>query len=530
VYKLRNKRNSRERAAPHPIVEILMSEWDENGLKEPGALRSHLDAKLGPGRYQVVCCDPHGAPVSKIPMWIEDTIFEGNTDMSHPDDLDRPRRGMRRGARRGRDDFEDDDLDDFDDFDDYEPRGRGRGRGAAPIMDFIESSRGVDAQQQIAIQAQAKESQRSHESMMTTLLMTTQQQREADERRRSEERASEDRRREERRQDEVRQEVQRREEARQAEERRRDEDRRAEERRREERKEEQAAEARRSTERMQMITGLIGAAVPVLANIMAPKKDDTMAIVLAKAMEPKPTDPMMLTMISKMMESANSKSSLDQMLTGMAKVQEMSTTLQAESMRGLMNQSSELNGMMMKKALEMASKVANNGEANNGVFDKIVSILGSAAQLSSAQTAQSASAIIPAAQPQSLPAPQPSPAPAQPEQPPAQPQAPKGYDAVAKCLIALHTKAYSSPQEHQQIMDYMISEMPPELKAAIAGADQAKIMELCTPTFTGNPEYIQWLSKEGAIEFINATAAQLGPVFARPAVSPASTSEQDAQV
>lgn len=512
IYRLINRSGSWMKATSKPATKIYSSEWRELGLTETDTLRAFLREKLGPGCYQITACDAHGNPMPRIPSWTEDLYNEGDSMSDLPNDMrgrgGRGRGRFRRGGRgRGRGDMEmiDDDLDDdFDDddyMDDYPPR---RGEG---IMDFIETTKATDKAAAAAASAQAQAAAQGQQDTMRMLLMQSQQQRDADERRRADEATREDRRREERRTEELRLEERRREE-RAVEERRREEERRIDRER----------EDRRATERTQLIGGLISAAIPTITSLLSPKKDDTMAVVLGKLLEPKPQDPLMATLLAKIMDSANSKTGIDQMLAGMAKVQEVGATMQAKQMESVMNTSQELQSKLMQQVLANLK----NGGGDESVFDKILKGLPALAPLITAATAQQQPATqqLIAQQPQQVqqaaprPAPQPAPAPAAPPAAPPQSEMPQGYDLVAQVMIALHTKRYTTEAERGQLLDLLATNAPAELKHAIASGDQGSVMSLCAPTFTGNPTYMSWLGTEGAMDFITNTAAGLQPQFA----------------
>ncbi len=502
IYRLVRRNGTWLKVSSKPIAKIYLSEWSELGLKESDTLREHLKATYGVGSYQITCCDAHSNPISQVPSWTEDLYQHGDDFMN--DDLGsrggRRSRGRFSRGGRGRDmDIDPRDLDliddrfDDDDLDDYYPEPRG-GRGSG-IMDFIETTKSGDKAAAAAAVAAATASAQSQNDTMKMILLTSQQQRDADDRRRSEETARQDRAREERRVEDNRLEERRREE------RKEEETRRAEERR-----VDREREDRRATERQQTLAGIITAAVSVLPGLLSPKKDDTMGVLLAKLVEPKPQDPIMLTLITKMLEGSNQKGGLDAMLEGMVKMQAVGTEIQAKQMTGMMQTQQDLQAKLMTQILTSAK-----ASGDEGVFDKIIKALPALAPLLAAANQQPAAA--PAVQPRPIAATQPQVAPAQPAT--IAPQAPAGYDVVARAIIALHQKQYTTETERQQIMDALAQNAPHELKVAIAQGDQTTIISLCTPTFTSNTNYMAWLQVEGALDFIMATAAGLQPMFAQ---------------
>ncbi len=503
IFKLVRRSGTWIKSSSKPTLKIYLSEWKEEGLGESDALRGYLQGKLGPGCYQITACDAHGNSMPRVPSWTEDLYQEGDamTDSREPRGRSRGRGRFRRGGGAGRDprdldDGFDDGFDEFDDFDDdfYPPPRGGRGDG---IMDFIETTKSGEKAAAVAAAAAATAQAQSQNDTMKMIMLQSQQQREADDRRRSEEQQRQDRAREDRRADEARLEERRREE-------RRDDERRRDE----ERKVDREREERKASERGQMIQAMIATVVPALTGLMAPKKDDTMSVVLAKVLEPKPQDPILATLLAKLLEGTNQKGGLDSMLEGLVKMQSVGSDLQAKQMSNIMTTSQELQSKLMIQALAAAK-----GSGDEGWFDKLTKLLPALPGIIAAANPPAAAAPV---APRQI-AQQPAPAPVQPvtvAQVQPQPQQVTGYEVVARTIIALHQRQYTTETERQQIVDALVAHAPHELKLAIANGDQNGIITLCTPTFTGNPNYLAWLGTEGAVDFIMNTAAGLQPMFA----------------
>lgn len=529
------RRESDTKASHRPLCRIRQSEWAELGLQDQGALRSWLAEKLGPGRYLLEPQDQHNKRVDKLPHWVETTDEDDEEDdMPDFEDAPRGRRGWHRGRSRRRESY----LDDLD-YEDDEPLGIEAGTSRSGIADFLTAS----VQSQAAKDA---ETTRSQSDMMTTLMLmqekSKEEQRRADERR--EEREREERRREEAREERRREEERRAYEERQAELRREEdarEERRREERRREEERMRAMSEA--SAKRMEMMMGAFTAAIPVLAKVFEKKEDPLVATLLSK-MSDKPTaDPVTMMMMKHFLETASKpdagQQGITMMMQTMNEMSKMSSTMMMEQMRGIIGNMTTMQQETLKQTMKMALANPNLEEEQKGMLGQIVEAISGAGEIMSALTGgqqpQSPPQMSPQAAPSGFIAQQQAQGaiPQQPqqqdpqttEQPQAeghapvmtqiegqqqQEEVPSGIEAVGGCLKALQTQAVTTQDEVNQLVTYMITEMPEELRRAIVAGDEQQIIQIATPAFMGNAELKAWLMQPGVVDWVRAYLPQLG--------------------
>lgn len=479
IYRLRP--DGRTKAESRHIGLILQSDFEAEGLKDSQLLKEYLVSNFGEGRYLCEPADNRNVIMPKIPAWPVDTPHH---EESMNDDDDKTPRGRRRDP--------DEDGADFDPDDEGDPRTR-----AMSVHDLVESS-----QERAAAERASQENAMT--TLMSTMMMQQQQQRE------------EDRRREEARREEERRADDRRREERKAEEERRREERQADEaRRREEREEERKREDRKAADRNALIT----AVVPVLATLLAPKpKDDTMGLLLAKLLEPKPADPIVTMLLTKTLEKDGQNSGIQTMLAGMAEVQKMTSQLSAEAMKTTMATQGEMQATLVKKALEMATtmhKVNPTAEAEPGTFDKAMGMIAQILPLLNQAPAPAAPTPLPIEQVAQVVSPQEQPM-ANPQPAPAVAPDPVGLPAVAKCLWALEQRKYQNDDQRQQLMAYLLQQMTPELRAAVANKDEASITQIMTPVFMADETLMQWILTPSAAPFIKQVVDELAVTLTGP--------------
>lgn len=521
----RAQRRSDSKRSFRPLERIMYSVFKDGGFSDNGAFAAYLHDKWGPGRYFIEPLDEHNQRITKIASWVVATEGEDMNDDDMDDDYEDERpNGWRRGRRRSRRD------DEYEDEED-DPRD-----ARANMADLLSTSARAQASQVSTVAKQSSD-------MMTVLLMTQQQSAEA---RAAEERRREDQRAEERRREDARAEERRREQEQERKEREEREERRREEARRHEdamearRREDQARIIDQSNKRTEMLLGAFSAAVPIIGKLFEKKESETDKILFAKLMEKPQTDPMLAMLLKSTLDKANDDSAAKMMFAQMTEFSKMNAQMTAEQMRSMLALANDVNGTVMKKAMDMmlASPQGQTPEGKS-MIEQVMSALSGAAEIvktlvppappQPAQPARIAHRAAPEAQPgvaQSTQSAQPAPAQSEPQRTPTQEeyakmspeeqarvqaQAPRGTQAVLQCLMALQTKQYGNQTEYQGIIGYMVQEMPLDLRVAVLDSDQAKVLTICQPIVEATKPIKDWIFADGVLPWIQTFVAQLGP-------------------
>lgn len=511
VYEAR--RGMDAKASHRPLERILWPKWEELGLQDVSALRSYLEERHGSGRYYLEPQDAHNRRLDRLPAWTITT--DEDEDMDEYDDDDHPRRrgggGWHRRSSGRRRPY----VDDYDDDDDPILAGN---FGADPVAEraSIADLLTVQAKQAAAEKEAASKGQ---SDMMSTILLLQSQQAEAQ------------RRADEKREEQMREE---RRLEREREERRREEENRRWEEKLEERRREEARQAEQtrimmeaSNKKTETMVALVTAGLPLIQKLFEPKSDPVTQALLAKTTEEKGTDPVMMMLLKNMLDKQNGNESMQQMIASMGEMSRMSSQLMTEQMKNMLTTTNDLNSQVIKRALDLAMDNPHATDEDKGMLGQIVEALGSASSLVDAfgggkQPPQQGAHLPPQQQhPQHPPQPhsgdsqQPQGA-TQGDQVPAQssiPQ-PRGIEAVGGVMMAVYAKAYSTEQEYQQLISFMLSEMPDNLRQAVAAGDESSIIEICTPAFLENAELRGWITTEGVADWIRAFLQQLQPLVA----------------
>jgi len=515
VYECR--RGTESKASARPIDRILYSDWDELDLREEDALRDYLTERYGPGRYYMEPQDAHNRKLDKLPSWVVNA-YEDEDDMDIGDD-DAPR-GRGRGRTLRRRAF----VDDYDGGDDplveADPLA-----SRANIADALTmQARSLHEQQQDAAKEQS--------SMLQTMMLMQQQQ---DQARREEERRREELR-EERRREEQREERERERLRAEQEERRREEER--EERRREEerlRREHQErmeadrraweAQVQQQNKKMELMV----AALPVLQKMFEPKTDPMLAQMMQRMTEGgDKTDPTQMLLLKHVLEKNGQNDSMQTMVSGLSEMSKMSSQLMSEQVRSLMQTTNEINQESIKQALSAARRGGDDGD-DKGMMGQVVEALSNAGGLVDMLSGKGQDVPQPPQVPQSqmgypqqhqpMPQAQQQPPPPPPQGPAVQgqipegaPPVPTGIEAVGGSLIAISRQEYQSEQEYQQLIAFMLSEMPHNLRVAVAESDEDQIFQICSETFMGNAELRQWIAQPGVSDWLRQYLRQLAPL------------------
>ncbi len=509
----RARRNLEAKASFRPLEKIQFSRFSTENFRDEGTLSAYLMDKYGPGRYFIEPLDEHNNRIAKMPAWV---VTAGDEDDMEDDDFDDEPRGggWRRRSRRRDDDYEDDERDQ-----------------RANMADLLTT---VGKQNAAQVATVAK----GGNDLMSILMMTQQSNAEA---RAAEERRRDEMRQEERKREEDRAESRRRE----MEAERKDRDERDQRRRDDERREHETAEQRRRDEnlaliqaankRTEILVAAVTAAAPVLGKLFE-KKEDTTLPLLFKSMEKK-DDPMMLMIMKSFMDKANDDSSSKNMIQQFGEMSKITTQMTAESMRANMNLTSEINGTVMKKALDMmmASPQGQTAEGKSMIEQVMTALAGAAdivktlvpaaapAQQRVAHQAAPTAAIAAPAAPAPAPA---APAAAVPEKSAVQAewdaltpeqqaertaQAPRGAEAVIRCINLIQTNSYASQAEYQELIKYLVTEMPLDLRVAVLNGDEAQVVALMLPVVQANSQLAAWIMMPGMFEWIRTFVSQLPP-------------------
>jgi hypothetical protein len=513
-----------------PIQTILYSKYKDLGLNDEPTLCAYLKQEHGSGFYVVEAYDNLNARIERIPAI---KVKAGNEDDMDDDDDEyddeRPRRRRRsRGGWRQRDDW--------DDEDDNDTR--------VNLADMMST---VGRQSTAQVSQVAK----SSNDMLSMLMMTQQsnaEARAAEERRRDEQRA-EERKTEERRAEERRRDQEKERELRdEREERRREESKQAYEREEARRREENIRLMAESNKKTEVLLTAFTAAIPVIQKMFEPKEDKTLPLLVASMS--KPPDPMLGTLLQTIIAKANDPGTTGMMMQQMMEMSKISSQMTSEQMKGMMALSNDMNGTIMKKAMEMmmASPEGKTPEGKS-MIEQVMGALGSVAEI--VKTLVPPSAPAPAqprqvirnvqhvpAQPAILPGPPATAAqgaivpagpvnPAVPMTPAGVPvllkhpdgsdktpaevrwetltpeqqqaetaQAPTGTHAVLGCLRAINTEQHGNQAEYQQLISYMVAQMPLDLRVAVMDGNELAVATIVMPVAKTDPEIWAWLTAE----------------------------------
>ncbi len=501
----RARRNSDSKSSFRPLEKIYFSRFQNENFGDEATLSAFLHEKYGPGRYFVEALDEHNQRLAKIPAY---TVSAGNEDDMEDDEYDDESGGWR-SRRRRRDDDEDDD-----------PR-----EARANMADLL-STVGKQNAAQVATVA------KGGNDLISVMMMTQQASadaRAAEERRRDEARA-EERRREEMRADERRKEQeQERRDREAADQRRRDDDRKDREALDQRRREETLAQMQAANKRTEIIVAAVAAAAPILAKVLE-KKEDTTLPLLFKSMEKK-EDPVMLMLLKGMLDKSQDDSSSKQMITQFGEMSKITSQMTQDQMRNMMTLSNDINGTIMKKALDMmmASPQGQTPEGKS-MIEQIMSAVAGAADIVKTlvppqapaarithQAAPVAAVAAPEAAAPAAPAAEKTTTQAEwdamtPEQQAAmREKTPTGANAVIQSIYAIQNQRYGNQAEYQQLIQYLVTEMPLDLRVAVLNGDEAAVFGLLAPIVTTTPELAAWIMKPGVADWIRTFVSQLPP-------------------
>jgi hypothetical protein len=528
-----------------PVETIMVTEWKEKNLQDKDTLASYIAEKHGDGRYAVEVYDAMNIRVPRAPTWYVTAGDPMSDDQDDRNDQPRGGRGQRR-LRRAETEWEDDDD---------EPQNRAN---VADLMGTVARSNA----------AQMQSVAKSGNDLVSLMMMTQQQSAaaRADEDRRREERADAERvRREEReaQRQEDKEERLRQEAKLEKEERERREER--EERRRSEDADRRATEAARhlaevkassdmAMKRMEMMMGAVTAVIPVVAKLFEKKDDPILGLLLAKISEkPEKNEPdaMQMMLFKSILDKMNNDQGSTNMIAQMGEMMKLSNTMSVEQMKSMMAQSGEFNQILMKRALDLAT--ANGSGDGDGdkpsMLENIVKALAGAGDI--------VKGFLPAAG-----APQPAqpqhqrrlaqqPAPAQPGAPAAAPAAatapPAGaaaeageqrtpdqiaYDqmtdeerarvqqnvprstlGVVWALYSLQQKQFSSPAEQQQITEFLVTEMPLNLRVAVLDKNEPEVMNIVLPFIQQDQRLNDWVQNFSVVLWVRDFVPNLIPTI-----------------
>ncbi len=523
------------------LEKVLFSRYKDQNFADEGTFSSYLLEKYGAGRYFIEPQDEHGQRLIKLGTY---TLIAGNEeDMDDDDDFDGPpprRRGWGRDRYRDRDDDGDED-----------PR-----EARANVADLLSANQRQNSAQVASV---AKEST----NMMTMLMHTSQTTAEA---RAAEERRREDVRAEERRRDEIRAEERRREAEQERREREEREDRRREEMRdREKRDEERRREEHRilvdqSNKRTELLIGAASALAPVLLKVFEKKDSPLEAVMLAKMNEKPAADPVVLMLLKSVMDKDAGQNASSQMIQQMGEMSKISAQMTADQMRAAMSMSNEINAQMMKKAMEMMSS-SPQGQTPEGksFIEQMMTAVASAADIvktlvpptppAAQQQGRLAHRAAPTADGSGVPVNGTAPAvngtapavngeagpagktaagltaeeawaamtPAEREAELA--KSPRGVKGVLSALQVIQQERYHNQTEYQQVIQYLISEMPLNLRVAVLNGDQASVIGICKPVIDQFPEYKTWMDDVAVqvwtLQFVQGLPASIEAVHGK---------------
>lgn len=569
------RQHSDTKADFRPLHKMTITEFEDQGLKDEGALASFCEEKLGPGRYLVEPVDEHNRRIDKAPHVIITT--EGYMD--DEDDFEDRGHGRRRSRR-----FSDDDLDDDD------PRGARANLGDLATtlarQQHATQQRNNEQTQQLAttmMLSQKEEVQTRVQLEMRRAELDEQRRRDEREERRRDEEKAEQRRREEREEQRRREEEARKEER---EERRRDEE-KAEIRRKEEREEQRRADEERNRQhlaqieaankRSELFLGGLTALAPVIKELLhkpAPAEDPLKPLLIAKLTEKREPDAITMMIL---------RDSLDKRGTGFDAVQTVVQGMSAAN-KAQMEMSSEFNMTMMKRMLDMTLQNPNATTEQKDWAQQIATLMDSAGgflknlfpggggggqqmlpppqqqrqlphhqpqqrriatgQPQQGMTAQRQSAVPQQAQPQQhqAPAPQPGAEPWRQIQVPAESpfpagqvlaedgrtweqlaheerqqiifqvnQIPTGPLAAVIALKGIQTKAYQTQAEYQQMVQMVLKNLPVDLRVAILTNDENTVIALTKPYVEPHQELVSWFDSLSVMLWLREMLKSLIP-------------------
>lgn len=511
----RSRRHQEAKASFRPLERIYFTKFQSENFKDEATLGNYLGDKYGPGRYFIEPLDEHNQRINKMPCWVVRGGNEDDMDDGDDDDFgDEQRPGWSRGRRRRDDDDEDDD-----------PR-----EARANMADLLTT---VGKQNAAQVATVAK----SGNDIFSIMMLTQSQAQES--------RAAEERRREEQRVDERRREDQRAEDRRREQETERKEREERENRRREDdRKDREAADARRQADniammqaankRTEIIVAAVAAAAPVIGKLFEKKEDQTLPL-LIKSMEKK-EDPVMLMLLKGMMDKAHDDSATKNMITQFGEMSKMTSAMGQEQMRSVLALSNDINGAMMKKAMDMMlSSPQGQTPEGKSIIEQVMSAVAGAAdivkvlvpqqqqqppaRLAQHQPAIAANIAAPTVTPTAAPAAESEKTRTEiaweamtPEQrAAAEAQTPRGAEAVVQAIYAIQQQKYQSQAEYQELIKYLVTEMPLDLRVAVLDANESMLMGIMQPIVMKTPALVTWIMQPGVADWIRTFVSQLPP-------------------
>jgi hypothetical protein len=309
---------------------------------------------------------------------------------------------------------------------------------------------------------------------------------------------------------------------------------------------------------MGVITTAATALAPMLEKLVnrAPPADDLKPLMIAKLTEKRETDPITMMFLKDALDRKGGGEVMQTMFQGMAEASKLQAQMSAEGARNQMAMTNEFQMTMMKKVMDMATaSPAGQTEEGKNMIENIAKLVDSAGGFiksvfpsqpaqpqpqqhqrlphqqqrrvaTQQQTQQGMTATAPQrpAQPAQATA-------AQPVQPHplagqvvtedgrqweqltadeqtqvnaqyqqhVQQQAreqvmPKGTLAVLICLKSIHTKEYGTQADYQELVKYLLSEMPIEMRVAVLEGNEPGLLEICKPVVESVPELEQWMT------------------------------------
>lgn len=496
-----------------PLAKISLSEWKDKGFGGPegmGAQAAYFTERWGTGRYLVEPIDELGNRITKLASWVvaspgieEDDDMLDDDDYDDEYDDDRPRRRRRR-RRDDDDDFEDDPRDKRLNLADFLIASNQQDRGA--VSKVVDSSQNTLA---IMMHSQQNQSQLAREEALRREQMEAQ--RREDERRRDEERRREDTIREDRRREDQRA-------AQIAEDRRREDTNRI------------ATEA--SNKRMEL---MIAAATAVLPRLFEKKESGIEQAILASLTSKKEADPLMLMVMKNVLESnAKPVDPMGAVVSSMIEMQRMGNQMNVENTKQILALNGEVTKTLVTKILENSEE----GGGNKNMLEQIMGVLGSASEMVSklmptppaapTQYQQLAQArqqqqpriatqpVAPAADAAVAPG-----APAQEEQtgrPVPSPEQLAAFEQAVRAnptfgvlatLRAIQQHAYGTTEEYQRLVQNAVQLMPIELRVAVLDNDEARVLQLVTPTIEHFDQLREWSSNQEVLTWLREYVPQL---------------------
>lgn len=88
---------------------------------------------------------------------------------------------------------------------------------------------------------------------------------------------------------------------------------------------------------------------------------------------------------------------------------------------------------------------------------------------------------------------------------------PEGVEGVVGSMFAILSGEVQDAQQQEQLLNYMVTTMPEDLRAAVVQQDESAIMSICSPVFLREPDLQAWILEPANMEAVRQFIPHLIP-------------------